>query len=229
MQERGLQQKERKVQTHLPSNKIAVKAALHLLILQQITGIQVIILYTGEIMLSIDPGLQKIVPLILQIEGLVASLYAIRLIENHGRKQLIQNGLFVMGIALAIISLSFFVQSSYSEPSLLWNVIIITGLFTCRGLFSISIGPIAWLYLPEIVEARIIGIATMLNWLAAAFVTFIYPILVELVGNPSLMFLIFTANIAVGYFFNEKWMIETKGKTEWQIRKEYDDKLKDEQ
>lgn len=68
----------------------------------------------------------------------------------------------------------------------------------------------------------------MLNWLAAAFVTFIYPILVELVGNPSLMFLIFTANVTVGYLLNEKWMIETKGKTEWQIRKEYDEKLKNE-
>lgn len=66
----------------------------------------------------------------------------------------------------------------------------------------------------------------MLNWLAAAFVTFIYPILVELAGSPSLMFFIFAGNVTVGYLFNEKWMIETKGKTEWQIRQEYDEKLK---
>ena len=130
-----------------------------------------------------------------------------------------------MGIALAVISLSFFVQSCSSEPGPAWNIIIVTGLFTCRGLFSLSIGPIAWLYLPEIVEARITGIATMLNWLAAACVTFIYPILVELVGSPWLMFLIFTVNVTAGYLLNEKWMVETKGKTEWQIRKEYDDML----
>lgn len=130
-----------------------------------------------------------------------------------------------MGVALAVISLSFFIQSYYSQPSAAWNIIIIAGLFTCRGLFSLSIGPIVWLYLPEIVEARTTGIATMLNWLAAALVTFIYPILVELVGNPSLMFLIFTASVTAGYLLNEKWMIETKGKTEWQIRKEYDDML----
>lgn len=226
MQERGARQEEPKEQFHLTSNSIAVKAAYHLLILQQTSGIQVIILYTGEIMLAISPSLQQLVPLILQIEGLLASLYAIRLIERYGRKDIVQYGLAAMAAALAVISLSFFVQSFGSEPSVAWNVIIITGLFICRGLFSLSIGPIAWLYLPEIVEARITGIATMLNWLAAACVTFVYPILVELVGNPSLMFLIFTANVTIGYLLNERWMVETKGKTEWQIRKIYDDMLR---
>jgi hypothetical protein len=35
--------------------------------IQQFTGIQVIIVYAGEIMLTIEPGFQKIVPLFLQI------------------------------------------------------------------------------------------------------------------------------------------------------------------
>lgn len=86
MQEIGAKQQQPKGQAHLTSNSIAVKAAYHLLILQQTSGIQVIILYTGEIMLAISPALQKLVPLILQIEGLLASLYAIHLIERYGRK-----------------------------------------------------------------------------------------------------------------------------------------------
>jgi hypothetical protein len=70
----------------LTSNKIAVRLAIFQGSLQQLSGIQVVILYVGEIMLSIKPELQKVVPLVLQIEGLVASLYAMRLTDTHGRK-----------------------------------------------------------------------------------------------------------------------------------------------
>jgi len=39
------------------SNKIATYAAFHLSALQQITGIQIIVLYTGEILLDTIPSM----------------------------------------------------------------------------------------------------------------------------------------------------------------------------
>jgi uncharacterized membrane protein YecN with MAPEG domain len=59
----------------------------------------------------------------------------------------------------------------------------------------------------------------MLNWIAAASVSLIYPIAVELAGSPSLIFFIFGISVIVGYVLNKNWMVETKGKSEWRIRK----------
>ena len=80
-------------------------------------------------------------------------------------------------------------------------------MFICRGAFSLSIGPVVWLYLPEIVEPSTTGIATMLNWLAAAFVSFAYPVAVELTGSPSLVFFVFAIIVGSGYWFNRKLMV----------------------
>lgn len=73
-------------------------------------------------------------------------------------------------------------------------------------------GPVMWLYLPEIVEPGVMGVAIMVNWTTAALVSFAYPLLVKLAGNPSLIFCLFSAFVFTGYTINKKWMIETKDK-----------------
>lgn len=93
--------------SRLTSNKIAIRIAYLSGTLQQLTGIQVIILYAGEIMLDIEPQLQKIVPLILQLIGLISSLYAMKIIQTHGRKELLQFGLFYMGTIYILIAICF--------------------------------------------------------------------------------------------------------------------------
>lgn len=176
-------------------------------------------------MLKIYPNLQKIVPLGLQIVGLLSSLLTVKLMGSYGRKQLLQSGLLATGITHFIVCVSFIVSAGQEDSALFWNLVIILGLIVSRSVFSLTIGPITWLYLPEIVEPRVTGTATMLNWITAAGVSFIYPIVVELVGNPSLMFFFFGAYVLFGYFLNKSLMVETKGKAEWEIRKEYDEKI----
>lgn len=53
--------------SHGKSNKVAIIVAYSLSSMQQITGIQVIILYAGEMMLSLWPHMEKIIPIILQV------------------------------------------------------------------------------------------------------------------------------------------------------------------
>jgi MFS family permease len=105
-----------------------------------------------------------------------------KLLDTHGRKELIQFGLFIMGIVHIVVALCFLLEQAngdaHPSASLIENVIIILGLFLCRWMFSMTIGPITWLYIPEVVEPSVAGVATMLNWVAAASVSFIYPIIV---------------------------------------------------
>ena len=42
----------------------------------------------------------------------------------------------------------------------------------------------------------------MLNWLTAAIVSLVYPIVVELTGTPAFMFIIFACALFVGMHIN---------------------------
>lgn len=82
-------------------------------------------------------------------------------------------------------------------------------------IFSMTLGPVCWIYLAEIVEPNIIGISTMLNWLTAALISLAFPIMVDLLGGPEWMFCFLGLLMWVSYFINQHLMMETRGKTEW--------------
>jgi MFS family permease len=167
-------------------------------------------------MLEIQPRLQKVVPLILQIIGLLASLYAMKIIRIKGRKELMQFGLFYMGAIYILVAICFQIEQgsrdSHPVRALLANVVIVCGLCVCRWIFSMTLGPVVWLYLAEIVEPDVAGVATMINWTTAAIVSLTYPLLVELTGSQSLIFCLFSVFVFIGYSINKKWMVETKDK-----------------
>ena len=64
----------------------------------------------------------------------------------------------------------------------------------------------------------------MLNWVAAAGVTLLFPILVEALGGPAWIFLMIGGVLLVGWGVNRELMVETKGRKEWEVREEYDRK-----
>lgn len=111
------------------------------------------------------------------------------------------------------------------DVSLLPSLIIILGFVAVRMIFSMTLGPVCWIYLAEIVEPDIIGISTMFNWLTAALISLAFPIVVEAFGGPQWLFCLLGVLMWVSYFINDRFMIETKGKPEWQIRQLYDQLL----
>jgi hypothetical protein len=55
----------------------------------------------------------------------------------------------------------------------------------------------------------------MLNWLTAAWISFIFPVVVEKLGGPEYMFGFLGCLMTVSFIVNEKIMVETKDKSEW--------------
>lgn len=53
---------------------------------------------------------------------------------------------------------------------------MLTGLFLYMAMFSISLGPVVWLYIPEVVQPKIIPFTTAMNWTSAALVIFLFPV-----------------------------------------------------
>jgi len=46
-----------------------------------------------------------------------------------------------------------------------------------------------------------------MHWGMAAFISFIYPVLVEILGGPGWIFAMIVLLIILGYFINDKLMV----------------------
>ena len=89
--------------------------------------------------------------------------------------------------------------------------------------FSFSLGPIIWLMIPELIDAKLISWVLVVHWVSSFTLLFLFPIVADdvLDGNPTLIFVFFALYLLVSVVVNNKVVIETKNKTEKMIREEY--------
>ena len=83
------------------------------------------------------------------------------------------------------------------------------------GVFGVSLGPVVWLYIPEIVQPKIVPFSTATNWICASLVIILFPILTDSIldNNPGVLFLFFGIWCVGSFIFNMKYQIETKDKS----------------
>lgn len=98
---------------------------------------------------------------------------------------------------------------------------IILGLALYVANFGMSLGPVFWLYIPEIVEPEMIPFPTLANWASSSLVVIFFPILTNLFSSPLPLFIFFAGWGIVSYKVNGSYLIETKGKKEKEIREKY--------
>lgn len=55
--------------------------------------------------------------------------------------------------------------------------LIVLGLVVFMANFGLTLGPVVWVYLPEIAQPKILSYATMVNWLTSAFIMFLFPMI----------------------------------------------------
>ena len=88
--------------------------------------------------------------------------------------------------------------------------------------FGISLGPIVFLYIAEIVEPQFISIPTTVNFFTSGLISILFPILVEQFGGPGPIFAFFTVYSFVSLILNQILLIETKDKTQTEIYRKFD-------
>lgn len=82
-----------------------------------------------------------------------------------------QVGASVIAFCLLLTGVSFLM----GENRIDW--VIIVAVLALRGAFSCTLGPLAWLYMAEIVKPNIIPYGTFINWAGATLVMFLFPIM----------------------------------------------------
>lgn len=177
--------------------------------LQQFIGINAVVIYGTEIAGKVLENIKNLLPVILNLEQTITPLVAGFLLTKIGRKAIIQIGTLTGIVSLLLIGIGFIIGDNSLGLS---HVLIIGGLVVFMANFGMSLGPIVWLYIPEILEPQLIPISTMANWASAAFITFLFPVLEKALEGPAYLFLFFAAYSTVSFFISQKFMLETRDK-----------------
>ena len=84
--------------------------AVHISLLQQFVGINVVIAYGPHVMEMVVPSLKAVIPIIINLLQVIAVAPTIVLLKKFGRKTILQAGTIICGSALGMISLGFFLN-----------------------------------------------------------------------------------------------------------------------
>lgn len=179
--------------------------------------------YGGKIAGEATSGeLALLMPSLINFEQVLATFATSYLLTKFGRRTILLYGALFEGIACGLVMIGFFIKDSTPGGESL----ILIGLFMFMAVFGLSLGPVVWLYIPEIVQPKIVPYSTAFNWISASLVIILFPIATDdlLDGNPGALFIFFTAWCIGSFVFNQLFVLETKDKTEKAIREEYANK-----
>jgi MFS transporter, SP family, arabinose:H+ symporter len=149
------------------------------------------------------------VALIINIIQLLASIGGMLVLAKFGSRATTLFGNFAIGI-IDIAIAALFVFQSWS-PS---GYIIFGLLISFNIVFGATLGPVVWLYVPEIIPSKVVPWATMTNWLGASACVIFTPIIIKLNGNnPYPVFFFFGGMTMLFFILNSLLMVETKNRT----------------
>jgi SP family xylose:H+ symportor-like MFS transporter len=207
-----------------PGMKIVLVMGIVLAVLQQVTGINVLLYYGTEIFKNMgsETNTALLQTVIVGAVNLSFTIVAIWTVDRLGRRPLMMIGSGGMGIFMLAVGLA-----AYCQGRELWILLFILGYVAC---FALSVGPVTWVILSEIFPTRIRGramaIATVCLWVANYVISQTFPMMDKnkwLIdkfhhGFPFWLYGIFCVVLLV---FVGKFVPETKGKKMEEIEKKW--------
>lgn len=186
--------------------------------LQQITGINAVIMFSPEIFQAAGSakGDSMMQAMIVGLVNFLMTIVALWLVDKKGRKTLLLWGAVGMIFSLAYLTLEF------AKP--VQNGIgVLIALLLYISFFAASFAPVMWVIISEIYPNRIKGLAmsfsTAVSWLCTFLTVYFAPVIQGSLGLHYL-FAIFGVFSIIAFVFVKFWIPETKGKSLEQIERE---------
>jgi sugar porter (SP) family MFS transporter len=186
--------------------------------LQQITGINAVIMFSPEIFKAAGSaqGDSVMQAMIVGLVNFLMTIVALWLVDKRGRKTLLLWGAVGMIVSLAYLTFEFAkpVQNGAG---------VLVALLVYISFFAASFAPVMWVIISEIYPNRIKGLAmsfsTAVSWLCTFLTIYFAPVIQGSLGL-SYLFGIFGVFSIIAFVFVKIWIPETKGKSLEQIEQE---------
>jgi sugar porter (SP) family MFS transporter len=202
----------------LPGARPALIIGLTLAAMQQLSGINAIIVYAPSIMekTGLSSSRSIFYSVIVGAVNVAATAVSFWLVDRVGRRPLLLSSLAGMTASLAFLGLTLQLGSAYSSFSLLFMLAFIVA-------FEVGIGPLFWLLVAEVSPPRVraagASASTAMVWLANVLVGLAFlPVAAAIGVGPT--FWIFAAATTFTFAFVARYVPETKGRTFAQIQAE---------
>lgn len=201
-----------------PGMRVALAIGVVLAVLQQVTGINVVLYYAPEIFKTAGLGATEAIDqtVVVGIVNLAFTVVAILVVDRLGRKPLLLAASASMGISLFLLG-GAFVLGKLEGP---W-VLLFTLAYVAS--FAVAMGPVVWVVMAEIFPTRIRGaamsIATVCLWIACFCVSQFFPWMLERFAGRS--FFVYAVMCIVAFVFVGLVVPETKGKTLEEIERRW--------
>ncbi|KAK9470160.1 major facilitator superfamily domain-containing protein [Dipodascopsis tothii] len=181
-------------------------AVLLVLTAQQFCGINTMIFYGVTILRELFPTATVLINVLISTLNVLVNAAVSPFVDRVGRKPLIMASMLGMSVSAALLGIG-----------ILKNVNVLSAIAATVfvAMFSVGLGPIPFLIIPEFTDASSVGVAQSVgftcNWVSIFIVGYLFPILNQAMGG-AVFFLL--AAIAASYFLASfKLVPETKGKT----------------
>jgi sugar porter (SP) family MFS transporter len=185
-------------------------------IINMFTGIQLMMVTTTSLLIGTGmtkDGAMKVSIVLGITKAMVMLGVAIFMLDSWGRRPLLQTSLAVCSLASALGS-----GGAYFNLGEAW---VIIGLCIFVTGYSLGVGPVPWVYMPEVIENRFRGkgcaIGLSCARLCAVTHLFFFPILFPIIGIEGLFLFLLAVNCAA-FFYVIAFCPETKGLSLEQIQ-----------
>lgn len=198
-----------------PRLRRVVLLGLGLVFFQNFIGINTIIYYAPTLLTTLGFGTSGAIlaNVGIGVVNVLMTLPALRMIDRVGRKSLLAVGSIGMLVSMLALGLANVVGVSYGP---LLVAITLGSILVYIASFAVSWGPVQWVMLPELFPLRMrgsaVGICLVFNWLFNMAVALVFPVLLDITG-PGAMFLFFALMAVLSFWFVQRGLIETKGKS----------------
>ncbi|PLB53392.1 general substrate transporter [Aspergillus steynii IBT 23096] len=185
----------------------AIIAVVGVMVSQQFTGINSIIMYSVSLLQSILPTTAALLTVIVSAINLIITLACSPLPDKIGRRACLLLSISGMGSSSMLLALGI-----YSNLQALSVIAVL--LFVAS--FAVGLGPVPFILASELVGPEAVGAAQSwalaANWIATFIVAQFFPMLNDALGGRGKIYLIFAVMALILGGFIYGWVPETRGK-----------------
>ncbi|KAJ5692701.1 hypothetical protein N7462_002124 [Penicillium macrosclerotiorum] len=190
-----------------PEYRPAIVAVVGVMIAQQFTGINSIIMYSVSLLQTILPTTAALLTVLISAINLIMTLLCSPLPDKIGRKTCLLLSIAGMGSSSVLLALGiYFTQPIASAIAALLFV----------ACFAVGLGPVPFILASELVGPEAVGAAQSCalaaNWIATFVVAQFFPVLNDVLGGRGKVYWVFAVLAGVLGAFISRWVPETKGK-----------------